>query len=139
MSIKNITPDLLDSIIDYLITHGSINAMNRLETIQACEDLAIDLATFRNCFAILENEGFVANWNDRREVFLFLLLPEVWSFFQKGGFSVSFEVTKGQLKLLREEISKLEADKKVSLTQIESLTSIIQNLYSFFPKNWIDF
>lgn len=139
MSILSITPQLLDDVLTYLAERGTLNAMNRMETAQCCADLDIDLDTLRNVFAILQHDGLVAELNDRRSVFMFLLTPAVWETLKKGGYTAHFKIAGEQLRLLEAEVKQLEKKKTVNAGQIERVTNIIANLYSFFPKNLMDF
>lgn len=139
MSILSITPNLLDEVLTYLAERGTLNALNRMETAQCCEDLGIDLETLRNVFAILQHDGLVAELNDRRSVFMFLLTPGVWEALKKGGYTARFKIAKEQLQLLEAEVRELEKKKTLNAGQIERFTNIIANIYSFFPKNLMDF
>ncbi|PCI11885.1 MAG: hypothetical protein COB73_00850 [Flavobacteriaceae bacterium] len=137
MDIKRITPQLLDAILELLCAQCSFDALNTIETSAMCQEFDVSLEELRFVFGKLEYDGFIKDFNDRRTVFMFLLGKNVWDLLQKGGYTTQFAVAKQQLQLLEKEVAKL--DKKTSLEHIERITNIIQSIYSFFPKNLMEF
>lgn len=47
-----------------------------------------------------------------------------------------FAIAKNELKLLEAEVAKL--DKAIGTEQLQRITSIISNIYGFFPRNLMD-
>lgn len=87
MNLNKITPAKVDEVLNYLLTHLSIDATNQMETAIACQALGLTLDELRDIFAILQGDKLVADLNDRGSVFLFLLMPEAWDMMQRGGYT----------------------------------------------------
>lgn len=137
MDIMKITPELLDQILIALSKECSFSATNEGNTSAICKAFDITLEELRFVFGKMQRDGFIADWNDRESVFMFLLSHDVWDLIQRGGYTAHFNVVGKELRLLEAEVKKL--DKKIGVEKVAQITGIISNIYSFFPKNLMHF
>ena len=135
MDLSRITPQLLDNVLREVCERGEFDALNRADIEELCSAFSITLEELRFLFLKFAEDDMIRDLNETRSVFQFLLSTTAWELLQKGGYTAHFAIAKKELKLLDAEVAKLEKGKGVTAEQLERITSIIANIYAFFPKN----
>ncbi|MCT4580824.1 MAG: hypothetical protein N4A35_05345 [Flavobacteriales bacterium] len=133
MNIKNITPDLLDNCLSFLLDNCSLHSGSQLSAESLEKELEVNNEDLINIFSILEHHNIIRNWEIKhKKIFIFFLQADAHDLYNKGGFKAKYEVIEKQMILLQSELDKLKPT--LSLDSINNITSIIATVYQFYDR-----